>query len=164
MQKFLRVVRDCALLIARIVAGVTLVAHGWHRWQGTGLEAQMDLLAEAGLPSAYGFVVATVAFEIIGGVLLIFGLATPLVGLGMAVLNVAIILTTKAGGAFYAHDNGWEYNAIQAALGLLLLAFGSGRAGLDHLFIRPRDEDGVLIREAPPRHRPADEPTQVLHS
>ena len=32
---------------------------------------------------------------------------------------------------------------------LLFLAFGSGRAGLDHLFIRPSGGDGELIQEDP---------------
>lgn len=149
MQAFLKVVRDIALLVARIVAGVVLVAHGWNRWQGTGLDAQAELLTEAGLPSAFGLVAATVLFEIVGGALLVFGLATPVIGLGMTVLNVAIILTTKADSGFYLSGGGWEYNAILAALGLLLLAFGSGRAGLDHLFIRPSGESRNLIDEDP---------------
>lgn len=149
MKAFLRVVRDIALLIARIVAGVTLVAHGWHRWQETGIDAQVALLEAAGLPYGTGLVVTTIAFELIGGVLLAFGLATPLVGLGMVVLNVAIILTTKAEAPFYQHLGGWEYNAIQAALGLMFLVYGSGRAGLDNLFVRPRDETDSLIDEAP---------------
>lgn len=149
MQAFLRVVRDIALLVARIVAGVVLVAHGWNRWQGTGLDAQAEVLTEAGLPSAFGLVVATIAFEIVGGALLIFGLATPVIGLGMTVLNVAIILTTKADAGFFSSSGGWEYNAILAALGLLLLAFGSGRAGLDHLFIKPSPEGKELIDEDP---------------
>ncbi len=151
MTQVLRVLRDIALLIARIVAGVTLVAHGWHRWQETGIDAQVALLEAAGLPSAAGLVVTTIAFELIGGVLLVFGLATPLVGLGMVALNVAIILTTKADGPFFLHLGGWEYNAVQAALGLMFLVYGSGRAGLDALFIRPKDEDGSLIEEAPAR-------------
>ena len=149
MKAFLRVVRDIALLIARIVAGVTLVAHGWHRWQETGIDAQVAVLEAAGLPYGPGLVVSTIAFELIGGVLLAFGLATPLVGLGMVVLNVAIILTTKAEAPFYQHLGGWEYNAIQAALGLMFLVYGSGRAGLDNLFVRPRDETDSLIDEAP---------------
>ena len=68
MQTFVRVVRDIALLAARIVAGLTLVAHGWHRWQVSGLEAQVTILADAGLPAAQGLVVTTIAFELIGGV------------------------------------------------------------------------------------------------
>jgi len=149
VEAFLKVVRDLALLVARIVAGVTLVAHGWHRWQGTGLERQAELLTDAGLPSAAGLAVTVVIFELVGGVLLAFGLATPLIGLGMVVMNAAIILTTKQDAGFYVSDGGWEYNAILAALGLLLLAFGSGRAGLDHLFIRPSTGGGELIGEDP---------------
>ena len=38
---------------------------------------------------------------------------------------------------------------VVAAIGLLFLAFGSGRAGLDHLFIRPSGGDGELIQEDP---------------
>ena len=60
-------------------------------------------------------------------------------------------LTTKADGPFFLHLGGWEYNAVQAALGLMFLVYGSGRAGLDALFIRPKDEDGSLIEEAPAR-------------
>ena len=149
MKAFLKVVRDLALLVARIVTGVTLVAHGWHRWQGTGLEKQAQLLTDAGLPAASGLAVAVVIFELIGGILLVFGLATPLIGLGMVVMNVAIILTTKEGAGFYVGTGGWEYNAILAALGLLLLALGSGRAGLDHLFVRPSADAGDLIGDDP---------------
>ena len=86
MDAFLKVVRDIALLVARIVAGVVLVAHGWQRWQIIGLDKQEALLEAAGLPAPYGLAVATVIFEIIGGTLLVFGLATPLIGLGMVVM------------------------------------------------------------------------------
>ncbi len=149
MEAFLRVVRDIALLIARIVTGVILLAHGWYRWQITGVDLQVVVLEGSGLPAAQGLAIATVIFEMVGGALLVFGLATPLVGLGMAVMNVAIILTTRADGGFYVHEGGWEYNAVLAAIGLLFLAFGSGRAGLDHLFIRPSGGDGELIQEDP---------------
>lgn len=149
MQAFLRVVRDIALLIARIVVGVVLVAHGWNRWQGTGLAHQAEVLTEAGLPAPDGLAVATVIFEIVGGTLLVFGLATPLIGLGMAVMNVAIILTTRAENGFFVTDGGWEYNAVLAGIGLLLLAYGSGRLGLDHLFLRPVTDGEPLIDEEP---------------
>lgn len=159
MDAFLRVVRDLALLVARIVAGVTLAAHGWHRWTTTGVEGQANILDGVGLPSAEGLVIATIAFELIGGALLIFGLATPLIGLGMIVQNVAIVLTTRALYGFYQHDGGWEYNAILAAMGLLFLTFGSGRAGLDHLFLRPKDDKTSQLiatdpRDKAPRPRP----------
>jgi putative oxidoreductase len=42
---------------------------------------------------------------------------------------------------------GWEYNAILAALGLLFLAIGSGRLGMDYLFVRPPGDGSDLIAE-----------------
>ncbi len=143
MKPFLRVVRDMALLLARIVMGVVLLAHGWHRWQIMTVPREVGLLEAAGLGNATTIVWLVIAFEIVGGVLLIFGLATPLVGLGIVVLNAATILVLK--DEFYVHQQGWEYNAVQGVVGLLLLAHGSGRAGLDNLFLRPKDEDGELI-------------------
>lgn len=145
MAAFLRVVRDLALLIARIVTGVVLVAHGWHRWQIAGVDAQVAVLTDAGLPAPFGLAVTAIIFEMIGGTLLVFGLGTPVVGLGMVSMNVAIILTTKVDAGFYATTGGWEYNAILAALGLLILAFGSGRLGLDNLFLRPTGEQGSQL-------------------
>lgn len=145
MAAFLSVVRDIALLVLRIVAGIALVSHGWHRWQGTGLDAQIERLHEAAVPSAEALVYLSVGFELIGGVLLIFGLATPLIGLGMVVLNVTVILTTRAEAGYGLPVGGWEYNAAQAAMGLILLCFGSGRAGVDNLFLRGSSQEPVLI-------------------
>ena len=163
MEAFLKVVRDLALLVARIVTGVTLMAHGWRRWTITGLEDQANILEGVGLPSAEGLVIATIAFEIIGGALLVFGLATPLIGLGMVSQNVAVILTTRADQGFYQHDGGWEYNAILAAVGLLFLAFGCGRAGLDHLFLRPKDDRNAQLIAPDPRDRAPREPRPTAY-
>ncbi|MGO1383199.1 MAG: DoxX family protein [Arachnia sp.] len=145
MQSFLRVVRDIALLITRVLLGVVLIAHGWHRWQVMGVPYEAGILEAAGIGNATTLVWLVTGFEIVGGVLLIFGLATPLVGLGVIAVNVAIIVVLK--DEFYAHQQGWEYNAVQGVVGLLLLTHGSGRAGLDALFRRPKDDGGELIVE-----------------
>ena len=140
MKAFIRVLQDTALMLTRIVMGVVMVAHGWHRWQGTGVNAQVAILRAVGVPSPELMAWAVIGFEIVGGVLLIFGLGTPLIGFGLIVLNCGVIFMHRA-GVFYAHNSGWEYNAVMAAVGAILLAHGSGRAGLDSLFIQPRDED-----------------------
>lgn len=144
MKSFLRVTRDIALLLSRIVMGVVLLAHGWHRWQVMGSDREVALLEAAGIGNPATVVWLVIAFEIVGGILLVFGLATPLVGLGIVVLNLGIIVLVRSED-FYVHHHGWEYNAVQAAVGVLLLAHGSGRAGLDSLFTRPKDDDHELI-------------------
>ncbi len=152
MASFLRVVRDIALLLTRILMGVVLLAHGWHRWQVMGVAREVSLLDAAGVGNATTIIWLVIGFEIVGGILLIFGLATPLVGLGVVALNVATIVLLRS-EEFYAHMHGWEYNAVQAVVGLLLLAHGSGRTGLDTLFLRPKDDDGELIVDEEDAHR-----------
>ncbi|MGV8846970.1 DoxX family protein [Tessaracoccus sp.] len=152
MTSFLRVVRDIALLLTRILMGVVLLAHGWHRWQVMGVAREVPLLEAAGVGNATTVIWLIIAFEIVGGILLIFGLATPLVGLGVVALNVATIVLLRS-EEFYAHLHGWEYNAVQAVVGLMLLAHGSGRTGLDTLFLRPKDDDGELIVDEGEAHR-----------
>lgn len=143
MKPFLRVVRDISLLLARIGMGIVLLAHGWYRWQVMTVPREVEFLETAGLSNATAIVWLVIAFEVVGGVLLIFGLATPLVGLGIILLNAATVVLVK--DEFYLQQQGWEYNAVQGVVGLLLLAHGSGRAGLDNLFVRPKDEGGELI-------------------
>lgn len=145
MQAFLRVLRDIGLMLTRIIVGVVLIAHGWHRWQIAGIPEQVDILEGAGLGYATTLVWLVIGFEIIGGILLVFGLATPVVGLGMVVLNTGIILLVRGDNGFYVHDVGWEYNAVLAVVGLILLTHGSGRAGLDSLFLRPKDDDEATL-------------------
>jgi membrane protein-like protein len=139
MQAFIRVLRDISLALTRIVIGVVMVTHGWHRWQNEGITAEADILESIGMPNPALMVWLLIGFEVVGGILLIFGLATPLIGLGLIVLNVTIIITLRS-GSFYVHDSGWEYNAVMAVVGMMLMAHGSGRTGLDHLFVQPKDE------------------------
>ncbi len=137
MRGAIRVGQDIALLIARVALGIILGAHGWHRWV-TGVNAQVAVLEEAGVPQpmliAWG---ATVA-ELVGGILLVFGLATRLVGLVVVVQNILIIVWMRWEHGLFAADGGFELNLALAALGLLFVALGSGRGGVDALFKAPR--------------------------
>ncbi|MFV0428929.1 MAG: DoxX family protein [Arachnia sp.] len=149
MKAALQFLRDIALMLARVVVGVVMVAHGWHRWQIAGIPEQVGQLDAAGIGYSASVVWAVIAFEIIGGILLAFGLATPAVGLALTVMNVGVIVLLRAQNGFYVYEQGWEYNAVLAAFGLIFLAFGSGRAGLDHLFMRPpNDSDELIVDES----------------
>lgn len=136
MSAFVRVVQDIVLLIARIATGLILMAHGWARWQEEGMDAQIDYLTPSGIWEPTLLAWGATAFEIIGGMLLIFGLGVPLIGLIMVVQNVLVIAWLRWSSGLYLSDGGFEYNVAMAALGMVFLAFGSGRAGLDALFRR----------------------------
>ena len=128
-----------ALMLARVVVGIILIARGWRRWLIVGIDQQATILAEANIPAPDLCAWLVTFFELAGGVLLVFGLFTPAVGLGMLTLNIGVIVLRKL-DAFYVHDGGFEYNLAMAALGLLFVAFGSGKLGADTLFFTPAPE------------------------
>ncbi len=140
LQVFLDGVRDVGLLVARVVVGLILVLRGWERWMSAGIDAQTAILEAAGMPTPNLLAWLVVAFEILGGVLLLFGLGTRLIGLGVAVLNVGTILLLDRLDPMNLTAWGWETNALLATLGVVLLCTGAGRTGLDALFLRPDDE------------------------
>lgn len=140
LKAFLDLLRDLGLLVARVVVGLILVMRGWERWMSAGIEAQTAILHGAGMPAAELLAWLVVAFEILGGGLLLFGLGTRIIGLGVAVLNVGTILLLDRLDPANLQGGGWEANALLATLGVVLLTNGAGRTGLDALFLRPDDE------------------------
>lgn len=142
MSAFLRIVRDLALLIARIALGAVLVFRGWRRWTSEGgMQAQADHLRQFQTPAAEVMAWGGTLLEIIGGLFLIFGLLTPLVAAAIIVQQALVISYTKWFRGPWLENGGYEYNVIQACLALVLLAFGGGRLAIDQLFKRGKDED-----------------------
>lgn len=147
MSSFLKVVRDLALLIARIALGGVMLAHGWRRWQVDGVANQIEYLQQFDTPYANWAAWGSIILELVGGLFLIVGVLTPLVALAFVVQQVLIIVWAKWFAGPYLTDGGWEYNLILAALGLLFLVYGAGRVSVDQLFRsggakdEPVDED-----------------------
>ena len=146
MDAFLRTIRDLALLVLRLALGAGLILRGWQRWRG-GMDHQIAILDAASIPAPDKLAWLVVAFEVAGGICLLFGLATPLVALGVIVLNVGIGVLHRWQAGWALNEGGYEYQALTAAVGLILLTFGSGRLGMDVMFRRPPDErePGTLI-------------------
>lgn len=132
-----RVGQDIALLLARLILGFLLGAHGWHRWVG-GVGKLVTDLEALGLPQANLIAWGTTVFELVGGILLVFGLATRIVAILVVIQNALIIAWIRWPEGVFVGDGGFELNALMVAIGLLLLAFGAGRTGVDALFRAPR--------------------------
>lgn len=164
LRTTLQGIRHLALLLARVAVGVTLVARGWHRWMTVGIEEQARILAEASLPSATLLAWLVTLFELVGGVLLVFGLATPVIGLGIAVLHGGIALLRPFDGILL--PDGMELHLVLVGVGLLFLAFGSGKLGADALFLAPRErraaEEPATV--PPPRETERTMYAQETHS
>ncbi len=135
--------RDVALLVARVVLGVVLFAHGWQKVVIDGVAQTRDQFEALGVPAAIASSAFVAFVEFAGGVLLVLGALTPLVvGLHLVVMIGAAAIVHASNGIFAA-DGGWELVGVIAAAELVLATCGAGRFSVDHL---------VLARM---RHRPA---------
>ena len=90
--------RGISLLIARVILGVVLIAHGWQKYNDWKIEGTGKSFDGMGVP--YPELSAQIAtyFELIGGVLLIIGLLVRLVG--------PIMFVQMLGAFWFAHRDG----------------------------------------------------------
>lgn len=125
-------VRDGVLLAARVVLGVVLVAHGLQK-VGQGVGGTAEEFAGMGIPLSPVAAVFAIVVELIGGIALIVGAATALVGVLVVIDMIGAFVFAHAGLTVFVDDGGWELVAVIAALALVLAAVGAGRFSVDHL-------------------------------
>ena len=124
-----------ALLLVRVVIGVTMMAHGYNHWRGGGKIAGTGRWF-SGLGLRYGVLQAwmSVVTELGAGVLLVAGLFTPLACAAViSVMLVAGLLAHRKNG-FFVFKDGYEYVLMIAVACLALATLGPGRFSLDNAF------------------------------
>jgi putative oxidoreductase len=119
------------LTLVRLSMGLIFTAHGYQKLMG-GMAGVAGYFAKVGvpMPELMAPVIATV--ELVGGILLILGLATRWVGL---VLALEMVVT---GFWVQMPTKGWnasELDRILLAAGLMLFLAGPGRAAVDKLWL-----------------------------
>ena len=125
------------ILILRLVAGLTLAAHGAQKlfgwFGGYGLAGTGGFLEQLGfVPGKRNALFAGLA-EAIGGLLLALGLATPLAAaVIIAVMTVASVSVHLKHG-FFNHNQGYEYTMMLAVIALSIAITGPGPISLDAL-------------------------------
>ena len=149
MSKFLQVLRDIALLLARVGLGAVMIAHGWRRWQVDGISKQVEYLEKFSTPYAEVAAWGGTLLELIGGIFLVVGALTPLVALGFVVHSVLVIAYTSWYRGIYVDQGGYEYTVVIGLLSLLFVVFGAGRVSIDSLFRRNKNDDADLDEDAP---------------
>src|SRR5215210_2330637 len=94
MASFLSFLQSFGLLVARLGLGGILLLHGWMRWNA-GIQEQINYLTQFRAPYAEVAAWGSIIFELVGGVLLIVGALTRLVGLGVLIEQILIIAYTN---------------------------------------------------------------------
>lgn len=108
------------LLLVRLATGWVFINHGWMKLQN--LRGADSFFAGLGLPPGTAMLVA--AIEVIGGIMLAFGIAPRLAGLVLGIeMVVALLLVSIPAGSY-------ELEALLAASALATFLVGAGRYSL----------------------------------
>lgn len=124
-----------ALLIIRLVIGLTMMAHGAQKlfgwFGGYGPKGTGGWMESLGIKPGVLMAVMAGLAEFGGGLLVTVGLFTPVGAALLIVTMVVAIISVHAKNGFWSTANGYEYNLliIAAAVGLALT--GPGAYSLD---------------------------------
>lgn len=127
-----------ALLVARLVLGFYMAAHGAQKllgwFGGHGLDATSGFFAQIGFRPARMFAITASVTEIASGILVALGLLGPVgPALMLSVLIVAAVSVHWPNGLF-GSSNGIEFTAVFGAGAFGLALIGPGPFSLDAVF------------------------------
>ncbi|MFB3917737.1 MAG: DoxX family protein [Terriglobales bacterium] len=129
-MRFLDRAQPFALTVLRVVLGAVLIAHGQPKVFG-GLHQHMAYVGKLGMPAWFGYLSA--GTEFVGGILLIVGLLTRLVGVAVFIeMLVAIFKVHLKHGL--AGSGGYDFPLSITAISFLFIFYGAGPISLDWLF------------------------------
>jgi putative oxidoreductase len=123
------------LLVLRLVIGIRLVQSGYPKLKGGRVQSEQWMKSMNIPPVAADLVTL---LEFFGGVFLVAGFLTPLVGLFFSIEFGSIIWMKKSKmkASFTSREQGkptYELETFFLLFGLVFLVFGAGTLSLDHL-------------------------------
>lgn len=126
---------ETGLLLIRIVLGIVFAAHGAQKlfgwFGGFGIAGTGGWLASMGFRPARLHATVSGLSEFGGGLLLAFGLLTPLGAAAVAGVMIVAIATVHLPNGFFNTAGGYEFNLTLAVTALALSFTGPGRYSLD---------------------------------
>jgi putative oxidoreductase len=141
-------VRDWALLLARVIIGVVMFAHGYQKLVIKGISRTTEGFENMSIPLAIVSASFVTVVEFVAGALLIVGALTTIsCGLMLVIMVGAGVFVHFPHGIFIA-DGGWELIGVIAAGLVVFAAVGPGRLSIDHVVTaRQRREREALEKQ-----------------
>lgn len=129
IQKYIGHRPDLALLVLRVVVGLTFFIHGWDKLMGeNGIAGVTNFLGSVGIPAAGIMALILTAIEILGGLALILGFGTRLAGILLGLVMIVAIITVKYKVGFLS---GYELDLALLATNIAFILQGGGKYSLE---------------------------------
>jgi len=123
------------LLLIRLVIGLLFAGHGAQKlfgwFGGYGIKGTGGFFESIGLKPGEKMALLAGLAELIGGVLFVLGLLTPLAGLIIAATMVIAIWKVHGVNGIWITQNGYEYNLVLLVVALAVSVMGAGAYSLD---------------------------------
>lgn len=128
---------DAGLALLRIITGSVFLAHGAQKLFVFGLAGVTGSFGQMGVPLPAITAPLVSGLEFFGGIALIIGLLTRLVGLGLAIDMLGAIFFVHLAGGFFV-PKGVEFVLMLFAAGATLALTGAGTFSFDAALARRR--------------------------
>ncbi len=129
---------NVALLVLRAIVGGLFAGHGSQKllgwFGGHGPRGTAAFFENVGLRPGLPLALLAGAAELVGGLLLGFGLFEPVAAALLISVMTTAIVTVHWRKGLWATDGGLEYPLVLAAVAFALAALGPGSISLDHVF------------------------------
>jgi putative oxidoreductase len=127
---------DLALLVLRLVVGLTFAAHGAQKlfgaFGGQGINGTAGAFEQIGLRPGRLHGWAAGFTEFFGGLAIALGIVTPIPAAALIAVMTAAVLTVHVKNGFFNTDGGFEFNLALAAALFALAGIGAGGWSLDN--------------------------------
>ncbi len=121
-----------AIGLLRLVTGVVFFAHGWKKFFVDGVGGFTTFLGQLGIPAPGLFGPLVAGIELVGGLLLVFGLFTRWAAIPLAATMLVAAATVHLKNGFFL-PAGFEYTLVLFAANVNLFLAGPGAFALDNL-------------------------------
>jgi putative oxidoreductase len=124
---------DFALLLLRVVLGLTMASHGYNKFFGNGgIAGTAGWFDSMGMEPGIFHARVAATTEMAAGLGLAVGLLTPIPAAGFVALMFVAAWTVHRHNGFFIVKEGWEYNLILAVAAVAVAGTGAGRFSLDY--------------------------------
>jgi putative oxidoreductase len=129
---------NVALLVLRVIVGGLFVGHGCQKllgwFGGHGPRGTASFFGGVGLAPALPLALLAGAAELVGGLLLGFGLFVPVAALLLVGVMTTAIAAVHWKNGLWVTAGGMEYPLVLVAVAFAVAAIGPGSISLDHAF------------------------------
>jgi putative oxidoreductase len=126
---------DAAVLVLRFGVGLIFAVHGAQKlfgwWNGPGFAGWQAVMTRMGFRPARPFAAISAAAELVGGLALVFGIATPLAAAALVGQSLVIIFAAHWSRGFFNRDNGYEFPLVLLSGTAATLLLGAGEISVD---------------------------------